>query len=144
LFREHALGLAEVPAYRNAKLTFSLILQSVPTVKPGNSMGFDADSHPEKDQINLLIMYSFAKGEVEDALQQEINKITKVIEGVAREERALGRFVYLNYAGKDQKVLEGYGRKEVAALKKVAANYDPEGVFQRQVRGGYKLSSVHL
>lgn len=144
LFREHATRLAEVPEYRSANLTAALILQSVPTIKPGNILGFDPRSHPEKDQLNLQIMYSFTQGRVEAALQRDINRLTKEVENIARKERALSRFVYLNYAGSGQKVLEGYGKKSVEELKRVAAKYDPYGVFQKQVTGGFKLSDVHL
>ncbi|KAK7183097.1 hypothetical protein DPSP01_005958 [Paraphaeosphaeria sporulosa] len=144
LYREHSLRLANVPAYRSANLTVFLVLQSVPATRPGNSLGFDPDSHPEKDQLNLLIMYQYDEGRMEVALQREINRLTKEVEDIAREERALSQFIYLNYAGSDQKVLEGYGKKSVEKLKRVAAEYDPDGVFQKQVRGGFKLSDVHF
>ena len=48
-------------------------------------------------------------------------------------------FVYLNYANQAQNPIATYGRENVAGLKKAAERYDPRGVFQRQVPGGFKL-----
>ena len=57
----------------------------------------------------------------------------------AREMGLLHNFVYLNYANQVQDPITSYGRENVAGLKKAAERYDPRGVFQRQVPGGFKL-----
>lgn len=57
----------------------------------------------------------------------------------AREMGMLHEFVYLNYANQDQDPISTYGRENVASLRAAAAKYDPRGVFQRQVPGGFKL-----
>ena len=35
--------------------------------------------------------------------------------------------------------IAGYGEENVEILQKVSRKYDPEGVFQRLVSGGFKL-----
>lgn len=49
-------------------------------------------------------------------------------------------FRYLNYADPTQNPLKSYGSANVAFIKKVAAKYDPEGIFQSKVPGGFKIS----
>ena len=51
----------------------------------------------------------------------------------------LQRFQYLNYAAAYQHPLESYGADKLRFLRDVSRRYDPKGVFQRQVPGGFKL-----
>lgn len=48
-------------------------------------------------------------------------------------------FLYLNFAGGFQDPISGYGAKNVEFLRRVAAQYDPQGVFQKLMPGGFKL-----
>lgn len=51
-------------------------------------------------------------------------------------------WVYLNYANPSQDVLGSYGVENVKFLRFVAAKYDPQGIFQRRIPGGFKISRV--
>ena len=48
--------------------------------------------------------------------------------------------IYLNYANADQDPLASYGEDNLSYLKSVAKKYDPKGIFQTQVPGGFKVS----
>ena len=48
-------------------------------------------------------------------------------------------WIYLNYADQSQEPLASYGSENVKKMKRVAAKYDPEGVFQELCLGGFKL-----
>jgi hypothetical protein len=48
-------------------------------------------------------------------------------------------YKYLNFAASFQDPLASYGGIELRRMKKVARKYDPTGVFQTQVPGGFKL-----
>lgn len=50
---------------------------------------------------------------------------------------------FLNYAHGNQNPLGSYGSENVARMKKVAAKYDPTGVFQQLMPGGFKISHVN-
>ncbi|KAI0877362.1 hypothetical protein GGS24DRAFT_447517 [Hypoxylon argillaceum] len=52
------------------------------------------------------------------------------------------KFIYLNYADSDQDPLGSYGVANIQLMKDVAAKYDPVGVFQTRIPGGYKISQV--
>ncbi|KAL3477349.1 hypothetical protein BJX99DRAFT_257600 [Aspergillus californicus] len=51
-------------------------------------------------------------------------------------------YIYMNYAGRDQNPLRGYGEENLEYLAAVARKYDPLGVFQRQVPGGFKITKA--
>jgi hypothetical protein len=53
-------------------------------------------------------------------------------------------FVYLNYADKTQDPLGSYGPENVGFMKEVAMRYDPGGMWERMVPGGFKLARVGL
>lgn len=51
-------------------------------------------------------------------------------------------FIYLNYAGEFQDPLGSYGKANVAKIAALSAKYDPKGVFQKLVPGGYKIAKA--
>jgi hypothetical protein len=61
------------------------------------------------------------------------------VNAVAREAGLLKDFVYTNYADWSQQPLKSYDEDNVKRLKQTAKKYDPQGVFQKRVPGGFKL-----
>jgi hypothetical protein len=49
-------------------------------------------------------------------------------------------FIYMNYADKPQDVLSGYGTNNLRKMAAASRKYDPNGVFQNLVPGGWKIS----
>lgn len=47
--------------------------------------------------------------------------------------------IYLNYADASQSPLGSYGQENVKLIREVAEKYDPQGVFQRAIPGGFKI-----
>ncbi|KAI0441389.1 hypothetical protein F4803DRAFT_552156 [Xylaria telfairii] len=60
----------------------------------------------------------------------------------SRIENGILTWVYMNYADKSQAVLQSYGAENVRRMKSVAAQYDPDQVFQKLCPGGFKLADV--
>ena len=73
------------------------------------------------------------------AIFAAVKKYTDEADGYAKSTGGLHRYRYLNYADKDQDPITGYGAENVEKLKKISKHYDPRGVFQKQVPGGFKL-----
>ena len=48
-------------------------------------------------------------------------------------------YIYLNYADDTQDVLGGYGDANKALMAAASKKYDPKGVFQKLVPGGWKI-----
>lgn len=69
-------------------------------------------------------------------------KLTDGIQKFATEQGTAVDYLYLNYADKDQNPLAGYGADNVAFMKEVSGKYDPSGVFQTSLPGGFKISKV--
>lgn len=72
-------------------------------------------------------------------VQQTAQTVMQKANEAARDMGMLHKFVYLNYANQAQDPILSYGRENVARLKAAEMRYDPRGVFQRQVPGGFKL-----
>ena len=53
-------------------------------------------------------------------------------------------FRYLNYCDRSQDPFKSYGAENVKLMKDAATKYDPTGVFQTRVPGGFKISKVAL
>lgn len=51
---------------------------------------------------------------------------------------------YLNYADESQNPLASYGSENVKKLREIALRYDPQQVFQKLCRGGFKLTSTSI
>ena len=126
-------------------LNFILTYQPLPHVlytkgsnngNGGNVLGLDRFN---EDLINLLFTLSWVlptdNARVETAMKAlEASIKTKMNDyGVANE------FVYLNYAAAWQDPISSYGQQNVQFLKTVSQSYDPNGLFQTGVPGGFKL-----
>lgn len=48
-------------------------------------------------------------------------------------------FEFANYAASFQDVMGSYGPESLKFLQQVSRKYDPKGLFQKAVKGGYKL-----
>lgn len=64
------------------------------------------------------------------------------IEDFAKEVGGDVGFRYLNYCDGSQDPLGSYGVENIRKMKEAAAKYDPAGVFQTKVPGGFKISKV--
>lgn len=90
-----------------------------------------------------LVIVGVAVGwtnESDDALVTQVAQ--QIVAEINEKARDLGEdfeFVYLNYAMDWQDVIGSYGANNVAKLQSVSKRYDPDGVFQKNVPGGYKL-----
>jgi hypothetical protein len=78
---------------------------------------------------------STANGLAEKKAGQAMEDISKL----ARSMGLLHEFQYLNYADPSQDPIGSYGPENVQSLSKASRKYDPKGIFQRQVPGGFKL-----
>ena len=61
------------------------------------------------------------------------------IEAITKSRGLYDSFIFLNDAGASQKVIRSYGQANFAIMKEVSAKYDPNGMFQKQVPGGFKI-----
>jgi len=122
-----------------AELTFQALPPSPKNGTLPNSLGFKSSDTPEKDMLFLQIIFTFQDAGATEGFEEALKDLVKLIEGIAKDEGVLHRFKYLNFAASFQDPFDGYGSEEVGMLKAVAKKYDPSGVFQKHVPGGFKL-----
>lgn len=78
-------------------------------------------------------------GMAQDKMQRFANELDEYATSLGLE----GEWVYLNYANYlAQDPLPGYGHENLVKLAAAAMKYDPEGVFQFRVPGGFKISKA--
>jgi FAD/FMN-containing dehydrogenase len=102
----------------------------------GNSLG----TRPEDGDAMVLLVSTSWNGTAYDAAMDELTRnLIAAADAAAGEMGLLRGFRYLNYAAPWQEPLKSYGEANLANLRAVSKRYDPHGVFQHQVPGGFKL-----
>jgi hypothetical protein len=136
LFYETYPKIAEVTGLQ-ATMTWQTVAANVAREgkkRGGNSLGLE-----DVAQTWLIVNSAWA-------LQSDDKKALGIqkafigeVEKMASKRGLLHKFRYLNDAAIDQDPIAGYGRENIGHLWEVSRKYDPEGVFQRLVGGGFKL-----
>lgn len=75
-------------------------------------------------------------------VRQVAGQVIGRLQKYTRSMGALKDFQYLNYAFEDLDPIGSYGPDNVRKIKEVSAKYDPLGVFQKLVPGGFKLADA--
>ena len=84
---------------------------------------------------NALWANSSANALVEEAVKEMEGNVEKLAQNTVLSRK----FLYMAYANKGQGVIQSYGESNVQALREVSAKFDPRGVFQKKVPGGFKI-----
>ncbi|KAH8669010.1 hypothetical protein BX600DRAFT_266336 [Xylariales sp. PMI_506] len=123
-----------------------MVLQPFPTSfakhsleRGGNMMGL------ERIQEDSVLLVAAVEGSspgfydlafpIYKAAIDELENFAKSVDGNVE-------FRYLNYCDGSQDPLGTYGAENIKKMKAAAAKYDPTGVFQHRVPGGFKISRV--
>jgi hypothetical protein len=141
LWRDLVPEIAAQYAYAKpvAEITFQALPAPPRNGTSPNSLGFRPDETPEKDLVFLQIIFTFEDALATDGFEEALKDLVKLVEGLTKEEGVFHRYKYLNFAASFQDPLASYGEVALGRMKKVARKYDPTGVFQTQVPGGFKL-----
>ncbi|KAI0903589.1 hypothetical protein F4823DRAFT_568547 [Ustulina deusta] len=111
-------------------------LAAASEARGGNVMGIEV---PSEGLILTLGSFSFRSACDYSYMNQQVEKLLKDIEDVAKRNRVYNSFIDLNHAKSSQDVMKSYGADNYAFLKKTAERYDPDQVFQKLMPGGFKL-----
>ena len=119
------------------------VVEPLPTIitqygdkKGGNSLG----TSPKDGNGFVLLLTGVWNNTADDALvAQTADKMLRDANSIAKGLGLLHKFQYINYADPSQKPIASYGAANVRRLKAASRKYDPKGVFQKQVPGGFKL-----
>lgn len=106
----------------------------------GNMLGLDSQEH------NAIIWTGYVAVKTDQqalaVAQPRMAAMAAELESFAASLSGANRLVFMNYANPGQDPLGSYGERSVEHIRSVAAKYDPKGVFQTRVPGGFKVSRV--
>ncbi|KAH8678285.1 hypothetical protein BX600DRAFT_507245 [Xylariales sp. PMI_506] len=106
----------------------------------GNIMGIDRMQETEVLWLGALSVRSKENRQVAD---QKVAAWTKGVQDYARSLGKEAEFLYMNYASPFQSnVLASYGAENLKRLAAASKKYDPLGIFQTRVPGGFKVSTA--
>jgi hypothetical protein len=131
IYNASIAGITNVPA-----MNWYLTLQPSPVLNRVNSLGLDTGE--ERLGIALITAYyndTFADGHVDLAAR----KLIMDIEAATKKTEVYRPYKYYNYAGAGQAVIDGYGNESKGNLQAVSKKYDPQGLFQKGLPGGFKI-----
>lgn len=100
-----------------------------------NSLGLD----PSENLVLFMLLYNWENPGDDDIMHAAAKNLIGRIEEATKEAGRYNQFKYLNYAAPWQDPIKSYGEEIVRELKAVSRKYDPEGMFQIQCPGGFKL-----
>ncbi|KAF2751575.1 putative oxidoreductase [Sporormia fimetaria CBS 119925] len=102
----------------------------------GNVLGLDRFTD---DTINVVFTVSWQLPLDSARVEARVKKLEGDIVALAKQRGIFNEFIYLNYAAPWQDPIRGYGQQNVAFMKAVSKRYDPGGLFQKGVPGGFKV-----
>jgi hypothetical protein len=102
----------------------------------GNSLGLSPESG---SLVSLLLLAYWAKKDDDEKLIAAQKDTLDKIRAEAVNRGVHVPFEFLNYAFSQQDPIGSYGVESGERLREVSRKYDPEGVFQKLVPGGFKL-----
>ncbi|KAK6223276.1 hypothetical protein LQW54_000393 [Pestalotiopsis sp. IQ-011] len=102
----------------------------------GNAMNIPPSDGP---LFVILInpIWNFAKDD--DRILKTVGALVDDLRSIASEKGLLHRYIFTNYGFQADEIISGYGEESVSKLRETSKKYDPEGMFQKGVPGGFKL-----
>lgn len=145
--RIYDIFLSEVPQARSVKgggigLNFQPITLEIINhfgKNGGNPLGMHSEDEPLMI-VGHVLQWS---NPADDALMHKVGYA--ILERGVEEAKKMGlwhRYIYQNYAGREQDVFAGYGGENRERLVEIQRRYDPEGVFSRLLPGGFKVQGL--
>lgn len=124
-------------------LICSLTLQPYPvslleksTSNGGNSLGLSSSDGP---LISVLLLTTWQNKSDDEIIFSTMNSVLESIKAESVAKKTSVDYIFMNYAASFQDPISSYGAENKRKLQEVSKKYDPEGLFQKNVPGGFKL-----
>lgn len=102
----------------------------------GNAMDIPPSDGP---LFVVLINPAWKLADDDTRIFTEVESLVADLRKLARDKGLLHSYTFTNYGYSKDDVIAGYGKESMSRLKAISQKYDPEGVFQKGVPGGFKL-----
>jgi hypothetical protein len=130
----------------NDNFSTQCLFQPMPTLfaghsvrRGGNVLGLD---QLEENALLWLLVGSTQTAEESAIIRVKMTALKDALEEFAISENLIVDWQYLNYGDETQSPLKSYGKKNIDYIREVAEKYDPDGVFQKKVVSGWKISRI--
>lgn len=117
-------------------LQLQYLIQPQPVTNGTNSLGL---APGERDVVLGLLSAAYKDPADDDVVSKHVQAIVDKQESILQQKGLLRPFKYLNYADRTQDPIGSYGEKMKKRLQDASKKYDPNGLFQMRVPGGFKL-----
>lgn len=137
IWNETRAEVSDVPG-----VVWGWVNQPLPPIITRKAIALGANVLGLTDQPPLIITQlstSWINQSDDELIITSAKKLINVIEAKAKTKGVYNKFKYLNYAWSDQDPIDGYGPENKARLQEVSRKYDPGGLFQSALVGGFKL-----
>lgn len=104
----------------------------------GNVLGLETELGPF---VSILFLTFWERREDDEKIVDTLREALDQVEREAETRGTLVPFKYLNYATTFQEPIGSYGGGNIEKLHHASQKFDPEGLFQKGVPGGWKLFS---
>ena len=112
------------------------LVQPHPVTNGTNLFGLQAG---KTDDVMVDMTSAYTNKADDKLVAQVLSDIVNQQKQLLKKGGYLIDFLYLNYADISQPVLQSWGQGNVNKLRAASKKYDPSGVFQTQVPGGFKI-----
>jgi len=131
--------LQEIKSLTSGSLALGVQPISASAVLAGHARGTNALGLEAVNQTWLVLDVGHWFRDGDEKAHDAARSIHSRIEDAARGNGNYLRYRFMNDASYDQRVIAHYGAESVEKLGVVRTRYDADSVFQRLVRGGFKL-----
>ncbi|KAK8075472.1 FAD-binding domain-containing protein [Apiospora hydei] len=107
-----------------------------PVTNGTNSLGLTAG---ESDVTMLDFTIAYNNPADDQMVESQLATVVAQQKKAVQDRGLLIPYIYLNYADKSQDPIGSYGGQAKDKLKAASKKYDPTGMFQKALRGGYKV-----
>lgn len=143
----HALSQALLGPFKQTKgLNWLTMFQPLPTLftersreRGGNILGLD---RAKGNQVLFLFFVSWEDEKDDKALNMAAETMIQRVKELTKQRGKDNDWIYLNYGLPSQDVLGSYGKENVQKMRRASKKYDPRGLFQKLVAGGFKISNM--
>ena len=104
-----------------------------------NSQGLRPEDGP---LLTVLVLPTWSSSKDDELMFSETEKLMNDIKIISINFGLDHRYIFPNHSWGRQNILAGYGEERLAELKKTQEKWDPEGLFQTVIGGGYKISKA--
>lgn len=115
------------------------VCRTAPSKPPSTtSQGLDPKDGP---LVVVEICMTWKKADDDEFMEKAVSDFLIDCVNLAQKRHLEHRFIFPNYAWPTDAVIKGYGQERLNVLRGVAQKWDPEGFFQTQFVGGFKLDN---